>query len=123
MHNFLFRPFSSKSLIILFFLLAVLAVGGCAHQQIITPSIEYTQLTDEFATLLGEAPLGVEKIFPSTPYGGPATVVAGTRYTSGLNQECRMASIQEANRQLSIAVCKGPTGWTSLPAIFEATPR
>ncbi len=123
MHNFLLRPLSKKSLMILFFLLAILALGGCVPQKNLVPSSGPTPPNDEFATLLGETPSGVEKLLPATPYGGPATVIAGARYTSGLNQECRMASIQETNRQLSIAVCKGPTGWTSLPAIFEATPR
>lgn len=99
-------------------------LGGCVFPKAITTSTPVgTTPNDEFATMIGEAPQGTEKIFPITPYGGSATVIVGTGYTSGLSQECRAATILETHRQLAVAVCKGPEGWTSLPSIFEATSR
>lgn len=110
-----------------FFLLIVfvtLGLGGCALQKnLASTSNTYAPAPgNEFAVLVGEAPQGIEKTLPSTPYGGPAAVIVGSSYTSGLNQECRLATVTEPNRQLSIAVCKTDTGWISLPSIFEAAP-
>jgi len=107
------------------FLLVLIGLNGCAHQTGISPDalIIAPNPESEFAQFVGEAPIGTQRMFSSTPYGSAATVIPGIRYMSGLGQECRLATVVETKRQFTICVCQDAEVWSAAPLIFEPTPR
>jgi hypothetical protein len=104
----------------------ILTMAGCAARtgSPVAPAADAAgDSGGAFARLVGEAPAGVPLDVPSTPYGGPATVIPGDSYVSGLGQGCRSVVIMEAGRQFRAGVCRGEEGWIPLPLIFEPMPR
>lgn len=77
-----------------------------------------------FAAQLGGQMEGVVALFERTPVGGPAEIVVGRAYTSGLRMLCRRATVTEAQKEMTLAVCRQPSGeWTLTEPIFEPLPR
>lgn len=77
-----------------------------------------------FAGQLGEQMEGAVASFEGTPLGGPAEIAVGRPYTSGLRMLCRRATVREAHREMTVAVCRQPSGeWMLTEPIFEPLPR
>lgn len=77
-----------------------------------------------FAGQLGGQTEGAVASFERTPLGGPAEIVVGLPYTSGLRMLCRRATVKELHREITVAVCRQPAGeWTLTEPIFEPLPR
>lgn len=77
-----------------------------------------------FAGQLGGQMEGAVASFERTPLGGPAEIVVGRAYTSGLRMLCRRATVTEPLKEVTVAVCRQPSGeWTLTEPIFEPLPR
>lgn len=107
---------------ILFIFFIWLALPSCAIREPIAPVASRPEATSEallFNNEIATLPEDSTQYFAKTPFG-PATINAGSFYTSGLGHKCRLVRVTTETKTHNFALCRKEDGnWHLIPSIFE----